>query len=311
MATLDLLPPDAVLVLDGGLSTALEALGATLGSDPLWSARLLLAEPDLIARAHVGFARAGADVAITSSYQASFEGFAARGLDRNEAAALLRRSVMLAREALEAWWGDEAPSGRRRPLVAASVGPYGAVLADGSEYVGRYGRTVEDLRRFHGPRLETLASAGPDVFAVETIPSGTEAEALGLALATVPEIPAWVSFQCADGDVLADGTPIEHAIAAVVGASNVVAVGVNCTAPRHVSSLLDRAGTSTDLPLVAYPNRGGTWDGHGKTWTRPTDDPPLAEAAPDWIARGSLLVGGCCGTGFDDIAALAAVIARP
>lgn len=186
------------IVLDGGLASELERRGADL-RDRLWSARLLIEGPELIRQVHLAYFEAGADVAISASYQASFEGFAARGVDRQGAASLLTRSVQLAREAAE-----ESGSDR---LVAASVGPYGAMRADGSEYSGRYGVSVEELVAFHQPRLEVLLAAEPDLLAVETIPSIQEAEAIVTVLDRYPEALAWIAFSCRDEDRLSDGTP--------------------------------------------------------------------------------------------------------
>jgi homocysteine S-methyltransferase len=290
----------AFTVLDGGLATELERRGADL-RDALWSARLLIEDPGAIREVHRAYFEAGATVATTASYQASLEGFATRGVERDEALELMRRSVRLA---------DEAREGREGLLVAASLGPFGAMLADGSEYTGAYGdMTVADLEAFHLPRAEALAAAGPDLFAVETIPSIAEAEAITALLARFPQVPAWVSFSCRDDERISDGTPIETAVAAAIAAPSVVAVGVNCTPMWHISSLLSRARAVTQLPMVTYPNAGGRWDPIGKVWdlsrdaTSPAD---LAVGARAWFEHGARLIGGCCGIGPDGIAAVAA-----
>lgn len=287
-----------VVVLDGGLATELEARGADL-SDELWSARLLLDDPELIVDVHRAYVGAGADVVIGASYQASFDGLAHRGLDRPAASALLVRSVEIAREGAS-----------DRALVAASVGPYGAVLANGAEYTGDYGLGDRDaarafLRDFHGPRAEVLASARPDVLAIETIPSIVEAEALLHVLDDVSDVPAWVSFSCRDAGHLNDGAPFEDAVDLVAGHPSVVAVGVNCTAPTVVPALVRLAAERTATSIVAYPNRGGTWDGAAKRWTG--DDLPagLGPVALELRDSGARLIGGCCGTGPSDIRAAA------
>ncbi len=287
-----------VVVLDGGLATELEARGADL-SDELWSARLLLDDPELIVDVHRAYVDAGADVVIGASYQASFEGLAHRGLDRPAASALLVRSVELARE-----------GAADRAFVAASVGPYGAVLANGAEYTGDYGLGDRDaarafLRDFHGPRAEVLASARPDVLAIETIPSIVEAEALLNVLDDVSDVPAWVSFSCRDAGHLNDGTPFEDAVDLVAGHPSVVAVGVNCTAPTVVPALVRLAAERTATSIVAYPNRDGTWDGAAKRWTG--DDLPagLGPVALELRDSGARLIGGCCGIGPSDIQAAA------
>jgi homocysteine S-methyltransferase len=285
------------VVLDGGLATELERRGADL-RDPLWSAKVLVEDPDAIRRVHEAYFEAGADVAISASYQATFEGLAGRGIERDDAAKLMRRSVELAREAAG---GDR--------VVAASVGPYGAMLGNGAEYTGDYDKDEDELAGFHMPRLEALAEAGPDVFAVETIPSFVEAGALVRALERVPEIPAWVSFSCRDGGHVCDGTPIEEVVEVVAAAPSVVAVGVNCTSPLHVERLIESISGTTDKPVVCYPNRGSFWDPMRKAWT----DPPRQDARPPlrplaWRVAGASLIGGCCGTTPEDIAAIAAAL---
>ena len=280
------------LVLDGGLATELERRGADL-RDPLWSARILLEDPDLIRAVHADYFAAGADVAISASYQASFEGFAERGLSRERAAGLMRRSVELAREAA----GDDR-------IVAASVGPYGAVLADGSEYIGRYGLSMQQLIEFHQPRIEALLEAGPDVLAIETIPSILEAEVLVTILGQLSDVVAWISFSCRDGVHISDGTTFADAAALAASSTRVVAVGVNCSPPVHVPVLL--SSVRVDTPLLAYPNVGSTWDAAAKSWILEGPRPDLGAAAAEWRAAGARIVGGCCGTTPDDIRAIAA-----
>ena len=287
------------VVLDGGLSTALEHLGADL-RDPLWTALVLVEDPDLIVEAHRAYVEAGADVVISASYQASFERLAARGFDRDAASALLARSVELARAAAT-----------DRTLVAASVGPYGAVLANGAEYTGDYGLGDDPtsaraaLRTFHLPRAEALAAAEPDLLAIETIPSIVEAEALVDVLAELGDMPAWITFSCRDGEHLNDGTAIEEAVAIASDSPQVVAVGVNCTPPAFVPELLRRAAAVTSKPLVAYPNRGATWNAEAKSWTGDAVPDGFGPLARSLRASGARLIGGCCGAGPADIADVA------
>jgi len=284
------------LVLDGGLATELEAQGADL-SDALWSARILADDPDRIISAHLAYYRAGARVATTASYQATFEGFARRGIGREAAAALMRRSVELAADARAGVYGerrDEPASGVRDDLfVAGSIGPYGAMLADGSEYRGRYGLSVAQLRDFHRDRLAVLAGTPADVLAVETIPELDEAVAVVELLGEI-EAAAWVSFSCADGRRLRSGAPIEEAVAAIDGASGVVAIGVNCTAPAHIEELVTRIRTATALPIIAYPNSGEGWNAARKAWTGAPGGRVDAAAARRWLAAGARAIGGCC-----------------
>ncbi|MFH9833802.1 homocysteine S-methyltransferase [Streptomyces sp. NPDC017201] len=286
---------EGTVLLDGGLSNQLEAQGCDL-SDALWSARLLSDAPQQIEAAHAAYARAGAQVLITASYQATFEGFARRGIGRAGAAELMAASVESARRA-------GAETGREL-WVAASVGPYGAMLADGSEYRGRYGLTVRELERFHRPRAEALAGAGPDVMALETVPDIDEAEALLRAVEGLG-VPVWLSYSV-DGDRTRAGQPLEEAFALVSGVDQVVAVGVNCCDPADVGRAVEMAA-ATGKPVVVYPNSGEEWDAGGRGWTgKGTFE---AGRVREWQRAGARLVGGCCRVGPSDIAALAGRLA--
>jgi homocysteine S-methyltransferase len=281
----------APVVLDGGLATLLEARGHDLSSD-LWSARLLRDDPDAIVAAHQEFFEAGAHVATSASYQASFDGFARLGLDHEEAAGLMRLAVALAGRARD----ESAPEG----WVAASVGPYGAYLADGSEYRGDYDLDVAGLRAFHRPRLEVLAEAGADVLAVETIPCLAEVEALCAELDGTG-LTAWLSLS-ADGDRTRAGEPLAEAWEMAENVDEIVAVGVNCCVPGDVTAALaDASG-----PLVAYPNSGQGWDAVRRVWTGESAFDP--GAVQGWLEAGARLVGGCCRVGPDDIVEVAAVV---
>lgn len=284
------------VVLDGGLSTALEEQGADL-SGSLWTARLLGEESDRIAHAHRAYYLAGAHVATTASYQSSLEGMVAAGYDERAARGLIRLSVTLARDVRDSL-AEERPG----LLVAASVGPYGAYLADGSEYRGRYDVPAARLRDFHGPRLELLASAGPDLLAVETIPDVDEAEVLVDLLDGI-DVPAWFCYSVR-GEATAAGQPLTDAYALLAGHPTLVAAGVNCSEQSDVLGAVQAATASTGLPAVAYPNRGGTWDPEAKQWAY--GDPIDLGLVSSWLAAGVRYVGGCCGTGPADISALAA-----
>ena len=220
------------VVLDGGLATALEREGHDL-RDELWSARLLLDDPAAIEEVHGAYLRAGADCITTGAYQATVSGLEGRGVSRADAVAALRRSTELAVSAVRAMRPTDGrgEAGALTPLVAASVGPYGAWLADGSEYDGRYGRSVDELADFHRERFAVLASSGADVLACETIPSATETEALLDLLGETPNCWAWFAFTCADDRMIRDGTPIEDVIDACAERERVAAVGLNCTEP--------------------------------------------------------------------------------
>lgn len=284
-----------VLVLDGGLSNQLEDQGCDL-SDELWSARLLDDGPWQIEAAHQAYVRAGARVLITSSYQASYEGFARRGIGRAEASGLLRRSVELAR----------AAAGEREVWVAASVGPYGAVLADGSEYEGRYGLSLRQLEGFHRPRVEALVAAEPDVLALETVPDAEEGEAL-LRAVDGCGVPVWLTYSIA-GDETRAGQALADAFAVAAGNDQVIAVGVNCCDPEDVTEAAHVAREVTGKPVIVYPNSGEDWDAHTHRWVgRPTFDPALVDS---WLAAGARLIGGCCRVGPDRIGELAAALER-
>ena len=287
---------DTVLISDGGLATELEARGHDL-SDDLWSARLLVDAPAEIAAVHAAFFRAGAMFATTASYQASFDGFAARGIGRDDTARLLRRSVELAKDAR-----DEVGADGR--WVAASIGPYGAALANGQEYRGRYGLSVAELADWHRARLEILADAGADVLAIETVPDVDEAEAL-VALVRDLGVPAWLSYTVA-GTTTRAGQPLAEAFAVVAGVPEIVAVGVNCCAPSDVLPAVGVAKTVTGKPVIVYPNSGQEWDGDRRAWVGRSHF--SAQLAPQWVSAGARIVGGCCRVGPDDIAAIARAV---
>ncbi|MFB7273192.1 homocysteine S-methyltransferase [Streptomyces sp. NPDC056244] len=290
---------EETLVLDGGLSNQLADQGCDL-SDDLWSARLLADGPEQIEAAHAAYVRAGARVLITSSYQATYEGFARRGVPRREAGALLARSVELARRAAA------GAAGEREVWVAASVGPYGAMLADGSEYRGRYGLTVAELERFHRPRIEALAAAGPDALALETVPDTDEAEAL-LRAADGCGVPVWLSYSIA-GERTRAGQPLADAFALAAGAGQVIAVGINCCEPADAGRAVEIAASVTGKPVVVYPNSGEGWDAETRSWRGDaTFDPARVRS---WQKAGARLVGGCCRVGPADIARLGAALAR-
>ncbi|MGH3400849.1 MAG: homocysteine S-methyltransferase [Streptosporangiaceae bacterium] len=292
-------PGGPVLVTDGGLATELEARGHDL-SDALWSARLLMDAPGEITAAHLAFFRAGAVIATTASYQASFDGFAARGLDRAQATALMRRSVELAGQARAELAGDGVTR-----WVAASVGPYGAALADGSEYRGRYGLSVAELTAWHRPRLEVLAQAGPDVLALETVPDADEAEALLTAIAGLG-LPAWLTYSI-DGERTRAGQPLAEAFAVAAGAPEVVAVGVNCCAPADVPGAIATAAAVTGKPVIVYPNSGEDWDAGRRAWAGRSRY--AAGQSGQWLAAGASIIGGCCRVSPADIAEIAEIAA--
>ncbi len=288
------------IILDGALATELERHGCDL-ADALWSAKTLLEQPEAVEAVHRDYFRAGAQVATTASYQATPAGYAARGMDEAAALDLIALSVRLAASARDSGGVSEG-------LVAGSVGPYGAFLADGSEYRGDYDLSREEFLAFHRPRAAALVEAGADLFAFETLPKLTEA----LALADLAEelgVPAWVSFSLRDAASISDGTPLADVARALDGRAGVIALGVNCVPLELVAPALEELAAHTGLPLVAYPNSGETYDPVTKTWGPGVEGAStLAELAPGWRDSGARLIGGCCRTTPADIAALVEVL---
>lgn len=293
------------LILDGGLATELEQRGFDL-RDPLWSARVLLEAPAAIEQLHYDYLAAGADVIITSSYQATFAGLAQRGLTPVQITEVFRRSVVLAQKARDRWWSENGSNHKRPyPLIAASVGPYGAALADGSEFHGDYGVDLATLIEFHTERIQLLAGLGADLLACESVPLQLEAKAIVAALNTVPYARAWISFTCRNETENSHGEDIASCAAALDLDPQIVAIGINCTAPALVTSLIERLATATAKPIVVYPNSGETWDPSHRCWTGAGDVFQFTQLAKQWHAAGAKLIGGCCRTRPQHICSLA------
>ena len=296
------------LILDGGLATELEKRGYDL-NDPLWSAKILLEEPEAIQQLHLGYLYAGADCIITSTYQASFQGLLARGLTHEASADLLKFSVQLALEARNEFWKQESGkrshlAPRQRPLVAASVGPYGAYLADGSEYRGDYNLDRAGLVDFHRERWHLLAGSGADFLLCETIPSHSEALAyLALAQET-PQTKIAMAFTCPDGKSISDGTLIDKLSNKLFDYPNLIGIGINCSSPQFVPDVIRRFEEKCDLPIIAYPNSGENWDSANHCWTGTTHPEEFGTAVREWRRMGAAIIGGCCRTGPDHIQAI-------
>ena len=305
-----LLARRGAVVIDGALATELERRGADL-RDPLWSARVLLEQPAMIRAVHDDYFQAGADVAITATYQATFETLALRGLDARAAAALMALAVQLAIDSRDAHWSPRATDAEAvKPLVAASVGPYGAYLADGSEYVGNYALDEDALVGWHRRRFSVLASSGADLLACETIPCGAESRALLRLLDEHPDVRAWITFTARDGGHIANGERFADVARECGSHSQVVAVGINCTAPQHVASLIREARSATDTAIIVYPNSGETYDATSGRWLPSDVCAPFAEEAARWLDAGATIVGGCCRTTPDDIRVVRALVDR-
>ena len=284
------------LAIDGGMSTELEQQGCRLEGS-LWTAQALLDDPALIQAAHKAYVDAGAGVVITASYQISRTGFVEVGLTAEDADRALRASIEVARNAVA---GTDT-------LVAASVGPYGAILHDGSEYKGNYGKTVEELRAFHADRLAVLLSANPDLLAIETIPDALEAKALVAALAEFPGAIAWMSFSLGPDGKLWAGQSLAEAAQIAASSPAIAAIGVNCVDPVLVSAAIAEIRSVSDLPIVIYANGGGTWNSQTGLWEN-ADADALVSYAKTWAVQGASLIGGCCGTHSGDIRQLAAAL---
>lgn len=292
------------VIVDGAFATELERLGLDI-KDPLWSALALIDHTDMIEKVHSMYLDAGADIIISSSYQATVDGFEKKGIDKDKSLSLIALSVDLAVKARDEFVKSPAFDAAKRqiPLVAASVGPYGAYLADGSEYRGDYKIGFDELKAFHKERLAVLASASPDLFACETIPNLTEALAILGAIDDLKlDVPAYISFSCKDGEHISDGTPIKDCACALDEFSGVVAVGLNCTAPKYVESLVKILKENTDKPVIVYPNSGEIYNPFTKTWSGGAVS--FSERAETWYKAGARLIGGCCRTTSEDIRAI-------
>jgi len=285
------------LLLDGGLATQLEAQGCDIGNT-LWSASMLLEDPEAIVDASLAYLKAGAECIASASYQASREGFAKLGHPAEEADRLMLLSVELAIRARDAFSRGGAVS---RPLVAASIGPYGAMLHDGSEYTGDYAISADGLRQFHQERLQLFDNSDADVLAIETIPSLSEACVLA-ALLRDCNTPAWISFSCRNESQISDGTPLDEVAALFKGHPTVLAVGINCTPPQYATALINMLRkTLPDKAVVAYPNSGEQFNVDDNAWSGDV----VALTAAEWVAAGARIVGGCCRVGPEQIRAMA------
>jgi len=281
----------SIRVLDGGMATELERRGCDI-SGPLWSAHVLDANPEKIAEVHLEYLRAGADCISTASYQVSAMGYAELGRPASDAATALRESVAIAEAAREIYRHESD----RKVFVAASLGPYGAALHNGAEFHGRYGIGFDELTAFHAERLAVIADTCADLVAVETVPSLEEGRAIAAALLEFPALSAWVSFTCRDATHVAHGEPLADCAALLDGLPQVIAVGINCTAPRLIASLIREARAGTSKPIFVYPNSGELWDAATRRWYGSSNVDEFGAMAAGWYAAGAQAVGGCCRT---------------
>lgn len=305
----DLLDKREIIILDGALGTELESRGYDV-SGKLWSAQYLLDQPQIIQDVHESYVRAGSDIITTSSYQASIPAFIEAGLTPEKGYNLLKETVFLAQKAIENVWQALSPEEKNQrpyPLVAGSVGPYAAYLADGSEYSGDYQLSEEEFREFHRPRIQALLEAGSDLLAIETIPNGAEAAAILRLLAEeFSQAEVYLSFVAQSEIAISDGTKIEELGNLAQKSQQVLAVGFNCTAPHLIAPLLHGLGQVCNKPLLTYPNSGETYNGLTKTWhDDPEQERSLLENSKLWQNQGVRLFGGCCRTRPEDITRLA------
>ena len=283
------------VVLDGSMGTGLAEKGFELNT-ALWTAGALVTAPELVRQVHLDYLKAGADCGITDSYQATVPGFMAQGYGRQEAEDYIALSVRLMRETGEQWWQEEGKAqGRPHPVTAGAAGPYGAYLADGSEYTGAYEISEEELRAFHRERMEILWKAGADILAIETIPSRREGEIMAQEAEKIGA-KAWVTFSCRNGERTNKGDLLGEAAAAVDKIRSVEAIGVNCTHPKYITQCIRQIREATHKPIIVYPNSGEEYDAKKKQWTGIRYGKTLGEYAPEWYREGARIIGGCCQT---------------
>lgn len=286
-------------ILDGGLATELERRGCDI-SGPLWSAHVLASSPQTIEAVHLSYLEAGTDCILTASYQISVLGFAEIGQPPQAAAAALRQSVEIAVAARERYRQQS-----QRPIwIAASLGPYGAALHNGSEYHGNYNIDFADLVRFHAERLAVISTTAADFVAFESIPSLEEAEAIVEALHQYPQVHGWLSFTCKDAEHVSHGEKLAHIAEFLDRQKQVLAIGINCTQPKLILPLVAQLKQATRKPIVVYPNSGEGWDAEHRCWTGTSDPVGFGELAREWTAAGAQIIGGCCRTGPDHIRAI-------
>lgn len=280
-----------LMVLDCALGTEIAKRGFDT-NDSLWSAKALYERPELIREIFEEYYDQGADLVATASYQATIPGFEAKGFSHDESADLIRKSVVIAREARDASWSRHSGENRPKPIVAASVGPYGAYLANGSEYTGDYSLTRKELADFHAERLALLLEERPEIVAIETIPLLREAQAVLDVLKDTPEASAWVAFSCKNGKETCGGDSVYEAAKALDSNPQLAAIGINCTAPQYVASLIQEVRRGTSKPIICYPNTGESYNPATKTWFG--SPLPFRAYVRTWYEAGARMIGGCC-----------------
>lgn len=293
-----------VVILDGALGTELENRGCDI-NDELWSAKVLMDNPEIIKEIHKDYFKAGADCAISSTYQATIECFMDKGMTKEEAIQLMKKSVQIAIDARDEFWEENKTMNRPKPFVAASVGPYGAYLIDGSEFKGGYTVSEDELVEFHRERIGILVESGADILACETVPCLSEAKALVRVLKEFPNVYAWIAFSAKDELHVSNGETIAECAAFLNQQEQVAAIGVNCTAPRFVKSLIAEIKENSSKPILVYPNSGEAYDVASKTWDEECSIDHFGQDTKLWFESGATVIGGCCRTTPKDIAEVA------
>ena len=298
------------IILDGALGTQIQQNGYD-ANDSLWSAKYLSENPEVIKEVHLQYLSSGADCIITSSYQASIEGFVQKGLSEEKAIELIKSSIFLAKEVRDDFWLENKSEDRFKPLVAASIGPYGAYLADGSEYSGDYAISDEELRAFHKRRLEIIIETKPDLLAVETIPSFKEAKIIVELLKEYEDIESWVTFSAKDETYTNAGDNIVECMKYLETQKHICAVGVNCTAPQYILTIIENTKNVCSKPIVVYPNGGSKYNPITKVWEKgDISADEFAKMAYLWYQKGAAIIGGCCETGPEEIKAIRKCLSR-
>lgn len=287
------------VLLDGAMGTYLEAKGLNLNST-LWSAKILEEKPSLIKNVHRDYLEAGAEIITTSGYQASMQGLTKFGFSEEQSINLIHKTIDLAFEARNELMMEDSQM-TPYPLIAASIGPYGAFLANGSEYHGNYRVSFKEIMDYHRKNIKILAYTKTDLLAFETIPSLQEGEAIIEVLTEFPDLKAWISFSCQNGDLVSYGESFSKVVEKMEKSPNIMAIGINCTAPKYIESLLKLAHRKTEKILMAYPNKGNIYDSQTKSWTRANVDLNLRDLVKIWYQAGARIIGGCCGIHPPDI----------
>lgn len=290
-----------VVILDGALGTELENRGCNL-NDPLWSSRIVMDSPEVIKDIHKDYFEAGADCAISATYQATIEGFIDKGMTKEEAVQLMKKAVQIAIDARDEFWLENKSNNRPKPFVAAAVGPYGAYLIDGSEFKGGYKVSEDELVEFHRERIEILVESGAEILACETIPCLSEAKALVKVLKDFPNVYAWIAFSAKNGLHVSNGESIAECAAYLEQQKQIAAIGINCSSPKYVDSLITEIKNNSSKPIIVYPNSGEAYDVASKTWDEQCSISNFGKDTKRWYELGATIIGGCCRTNPSDIA---------